>query len=258
MLSLLGLGAVGEAGKAIAGPFIFDPRAALCSDGRFSTDESGCIFANQRLFYRAGREIYIEQRFGQKGSRSTGAAVWEANLVLTRYMETLTPSYWKRKRVIELGTGTGFAAITAAMLGAADVTATDGDDRVLELAAKNFEANEAAFGSDLSTYLAQLRWGSSRDELEEAGIRPTYDVIVGADLTYYKDNIYPLVVTLADLSSPDTDIFLAHKQRQEENETYLHEQLATFFDWEEIRGNERGLSWGKDHPSVVILRLRKR
>lgn len=53
---------------------------------------------------------------------------------------------------------------------------------MLELAAKNFQANEAAFGSELSTHLAQLRWGSSEDELEEAGIRPPYDVIVGADL----------------------------------------------------------------------------
>jgi predicted RNA methylase len=44
-------------------------------------------------------------------------------------METLTPSYWRGKKVIELGTGTGFAAITAAVLGATDVTATDGDDR---------------------------------------------------------------------------------------------------------------------------------
>lgn len=54
--------------------------------------------------------------------------------------------------------------------------------RVLELAAKNFEANAAALGPELSTHLAQLRWGSTRDELEEAGVRPPYDAIIGADL----------------------------------------------------------------------------
>jgi hypothetical protein len=60
---------------------------------------------------------------------------------------------------------------------------------VLELAAKNFEANEGAFKPDLSTKLVQLRWGSNRDELDEAGIRPPYDAIFGADLV--RDTCYP-------------------------------------------------------------------
>lgn len=41
-----------------------------------------------------------------------------------------------------------------------------------------------------------------------------------------------LTISSGFCSSPETDIFLAHKQRQEENEAYLHEQLATYFDWE--------------------------
>lgn len=68
---------------------------------------------------------------------------------------------------------------------------------MLELAAKNFEANEGAFTPELSTKLVQLRWGSSRDELDEVGIRPPYDAIFGADLV--RDVSFPVAPNLLAL-----------------------------------------------------------
>jgi hypothetical protein len=46
---------------------------------------------NPREFTRAGRTIAIKQSFDKNGSRSTGSAVWEGDVVLTKYMQVRCP-----------------------------------------------------------------------------------------------------------------------------------------------------------------------
>ena len=46
---------------------------------------------NPREFTRAGLTIAIKQSFYKNGSRSTGSAVWEGDVVLTKYMQVRCP-----------------------------------------------------------------------------------------------------------------------------------------------------------------------
>ena len=123
------------------------------------------VFTNPRLlatrrFDLHGKTIVLEQQHQKAamasewdaGGSLTGAAVWDASLVLAHYLPQL--GSWRGRRVLELGAGAGLLAIACAQQGAA-VTATDAYERVLELCRANAAANDA----ELATAL--LLWGDA-------------------------------------------------------------------------------------------------
>ena len=100
-----------------------------------------CMGDKERTFeWPSVGRISIEQ--GPIGPSNTGETLWNAAVLLADHMATeLGAEYFKGKRVIELGTGTGVGSIAAAKNGAARVLATDRDAKVLELAESNARAN---------------------------------------------------------------------------------------------------------------------
>ncbi len=127
-------------------PWLLSPRLPAnafpnLQDFTDSCELDSCIFRDRREFQRAGRKIVIRQEFDKNGSRSTGSAVWEGDVVLTKYMTLELPKeYWQGKSVVELGAGTGLGGMVAALLGAARVDVTDGDERVLDLVRSKMRA----------------------------------------------------------------------------------------------------------------------
>jgi len=115
---------------------LYEPLKAVsssCTEGIFpefndDLDMNDCLLLPNRLFWReaGGRPLLIRQTMG-RGSMwetSTGSSVWGGGIVLQRYLEQeLGRAALAGKRVIELGTGTGLGAITAASLGAGEVLA---------------------------------------------------------------------------------------------------------------------------------------
>ena len=148
-------------------------------------DWNDCSLLPRRVFWRPRAPPLLIRQTMTKANMweaSTGSAVWGCGIVLSRYMEALGEPFWEGKRVLELGTGTGFGSVTAAKLGAASVLATDRDLKVLALAAENARTN--GVGGVVST--ASLSWG----KLDAAGGGPLvtpYDLLIGADLTYDRE-----------------------------------------------------------------------
>jgi len=115
---------------------LYEPLKAVsssCTEGIYpefndDLDMNDCLLLPNRLFWReaGGRPLLIRQTMG-RGSMwetSTGSSVWGGGIVLQRYLEQeLGRAALAGKRVIELGTGTGLGAITAASLGAGEVLA---------------------------------------------------------------------------------------------------------------------------------------
>ena len=121
------------------------------------------------------------------GGSLTGAAVWDAALVLAHYLPRVMEAEggsWEGRRVLELGAGAGLLAIAAAQLGAS-VVATDMDQRVCALCASN-AAKNGVDASRLST--AILPWGSASAVAEldarTAGGGAGWDVVLAADCLY--------------------------------------------------------------------------
>ncbi|EOD24914.1 hypothetical protein EMIHUDRAFT_115710 [Emiliania huxleyi CCMP1516] len=98
-------------------------------------------------------------------------------------MEELGSAFWEGKRVLELGTGTGLGSVTATKLGAARVLATDRDAKVFALAAQNAQAN--GVGGTVSA--ASLSWGRPGPEAADSPLAQSWDVAIGADVTYNRD-----------------------------------------------------------------------
>lgn len=186
----------------------------------------------------------LERRHLISGSRTTGFRTWEAALHLGSYLLTHAgASLIKDKNIIELGAGTGFISILCAKhLRAKHVTATDGDEGVVEALKENLFFNDIDDGKDVN--VSVLRWGQflKGTWVEEECEAAPYDVVLGADIvcldctmeiyislnnsqTYDKPMISALVATLRFLFGmrPALQVIIAGAVRNAETfETFRH------------------------------------
>ena len=167
----------------------------------------------------------LENRSLLSAGGTTGLRTWEAALHLGQYF-CENRSGVQGKRLLELGAGTGYLSIVCAKyLGAEHVLATDGSDDVVNNMPDNFFLNDLQ-GSD-RIVAAPLNFGWALVGTEEEkwnGARPL-DVVLGADITYDKSVIRPLVSTFEELFMlyPHTEIYISATQRN-------HETFQAFLD----------------------------
>ena len=122
----------------------------------------------------------LESRAVIASAGTTGRRTWEAALHLSQYLWQHGESMIRGKKVLELGAGTGLVSVLCARwLGADHVTATDGDDGVVEDIRGNLFLN--GLEGMNAIYAKSLKWGQNMDE-NEAGQPPFYNVVLGADV----------------------------------------------------------------------------
>ncbi|KAM6274562.1 protein N-lysine methyltransferase METTL21D isoform 3-T3 [Porphyrio hochstetteri] len=150
----------------------------------------------RELERRGGPALRLEQR----AAGGVGCVVWDAALVLAKFLETGACPL-ARRHVLELGAGTGAVGIMAATLGA-NVTVTDLEE-LQELLMVNIENNK------------HLVTGSVRAK-----------------------SLEPLLKTLKDLTGPDTCVLCCYEQRtmgkNPEIERKYFELLQVDFELERI------------------------
>lgn len=108
----------------------------------------------------AGRSMRIHQAYAWASVDTVGLTVWDASLVLAKYVEhKYGPGGLGGKRAIELGSGCGVSGIAAAFLGA-DTVVSDWE-LVMPLLTRNVLENAPAAVGALSAL--KLKWyGLSR------------------------------------------------------------------------------------------------
>ena len=128
----------------------------------------------------------LEARSVLSFSGTTGLRTWEAALHLGSFLTTPAGAdLVKGKNVLELGAGTGFLSVLCAKhLGAARVTASDGDAGVVESMGINVFLNGLEGAGLVRSEV--LRWGRSLlgTMIEEEMNECPYDIVFGADLVY--------------------------------------------------------------------------
>uniref|UniRef100_A0A8C5EPT5 Uncharacterized protein n=1 Tax=Gouania willdenowi TaxID=441366 RepID=A0A8C5EPT5_GOUWI len=150
-----------------------------------------------------------------------GCVVWDAAIVLAKYLETeqfYEPSSavneWSGRTVVELGAGTGAVGLMAATLG----------------------------GEDMADFL------------------PPPHYILMADCIYYEQSIVPLVETLKLLSGPETCIICCYEQRTEgvnpKVEKQFFELLHKDFICQRIPANKQDQEFSS--PDIHILHIRRK
>ncbi|KAK2826092.1 hypothetical protein Q5P01_020306 [Channa striata] len=113
-----------------------------------ATDVDDCKYFVREIEKNDGRSIKVNQCY----LGDVGCVVWDAAIVLSKYLETkqfydpsLGTNIWAGKRVVELGAGTGVVGLMAATLGA-QVTVTDLED-LQKLLRVNIHENQALLSS---------------------------------------------------------------------------------------------------------------
>ncbi|XP_069772699.1 protein N-lysine methyltransferase METTL21D isoform X4 [Narcine bancroftii] len=127
---------------------------------------------------RGGPGLWIEQR----GAGGVGFVVWDAALVLAKYLETSSfyqgnHHVFSGKNVVELGSGTGVVGLMASTLGA-NVIVTDLEE-LQDLLEININANKHLVTGSVQAKV--LKWGETVKDLPSDP-----DYILVADCIYYE------------------------------------------------------------------------
>jgi ribosomal protein L11 methylase PrmA len=157
-------------------------------------------------------QLQLEQ--GGAAAGTTGLAVWNSSLLLSRLLQALVaaddtaPAVDGTKKdaflssqssVWELGCGTGLVSLTTAALGAGSVQATDGNPAVVDLAKRNLENNVARMpNANCQLQAMLLPWGL----LDASDYTDSADVILGSDLTYNAGSWRVLAETMTTILKP--------------------------------------------------------
>uniref|UniRef100_A0A146LL62 Methyltransferase-like protein 21D n=1 Tax=Lygus hesperus TaxID=30085 RepID=A0A146LL62_LYGHE len=201
-----------------------------------------------RIFLREVNLDMIDKTllFYQNSVGNVSAVVWDASLVLSKYLNKRSKKSedWLRDmKVLELGSGLGCAGITAACFGA-DVILTDLPDVVPQLA-KTIELNRIPISEGRGKAVAmELKWGSS------VQIQPILDkwngppnIILAADCIYYEESLKPLADTIKNLSGLRTEIIISQEIRETGRQQYFldgfMEYLMADFDLREVHESDQ-------------------
>eukprot|EP00947_MAST-08B_sp_MAST-8B-sp1_P002318 g2318.t1 len=196
-----------------------------------------------------------------------GSALWDGAILMSDFLQQertqrLLPI--RGKHVVEVGCGLGLVSATLALLGAARVCATDGDEALLSLTRKNIVRNledagvtygngtaNSSTSSSSSTgvrvQVEQLLWGDEAAAQRLQQPQP-FDLVVAADVVFERDPLQKdnhsttngtrlhaaedafdkLVETFDHLSGPDTLVVLAYKKRYLRESRFFKLMRTTF------------------------------
>ncbi|KAL9642371.1 hypothetical protein ABK040_007369 [Willaertia magna] len=184
------------------------------------------------------RTIYIDQDLGIV-NKEAGAMVWDSALVLAKYFENtrvFPEGFFKGKKVLELGTGTGIIGIVLLTQGAI-VHFTDKKE-LIPLIEKNIFLNCTTSGElpkvdiDKDQYkVFEYLWGEPNEIVDNT----EYDFIIGCDVIYESKEMWlPLAKALNEqLNNTKGQVIIAHEKRSQKDlsffpfiqETYKVEQV---------------------------------
>ncbi|XP_032882459.1 protein-lysine methyltransferase METTL21D [Amblyraja radiata] len=208
---------------------------------------------------RAGSPLRLRQR----AVGGVGAVVWDAALVLAKYLERAWPRLGDgsadgggggaRPVVVELGAGTGLVGLMAASLGA-NVTVTDLEE-LQDLLNVNINDNKHLVTGSIQAKV--LKWGETITDLPSDP-----DYILVADCIYYEQSLEPLLRTIKDLSGNKTCIILSYEERTMGNnpkvEKLFFELLQTDFEIEEIPLDKQDEEYRSEDIHVLHIRRKSR
>ena len=206
-----------------------------------------------------GPSISLHQTF----TGTTAGQVWDAGLVLAHFLATpaMRTVLASQPRVVELGSGTGIVAISAAALGAHAI-ATD-LATALPLLEHNIVQNKSAFDTAGGSCAAEvLCWGEPPPEHLRSP-----DFVLASDCIFAKELVEPLIRTLRYLccasSSADscTTIIICNEERESSGnraaELAFAEMCTGIFEVEVVQAQELDTEYVSSDITVKRLHLRK-
>jgi predicted nicotinamide N-methyase len=206
--------------------------------------------------------LEIDPLDSQRSHLATGLRIWDGGIVLAKYLErrfvpqALQQLGTRQLRGLELGCGTGVAAISFALMGQQALLSDIGELQAAQTQgniSRNAAHLTAAGGS--ASYTA-LDW-TGLPERDPFGF---FDVVFASDVIWHETLVKPFLDAINwAASGPGVgEVVLSHKLRDEESVKLWERQLAERgFTVKEKVASEQLL--GDDgHPDVFLYHLCKR
>lgn len=174
---------------------------SLPSASAAAQQKSYVTYTTPNAIVEAPKIILLEAPSLLASAGTTGFRTWEAALFLGAYLASPDGlDFVNGKDIIELGAGTGFLSILCAKhLGARFVMSTDGSREVVTDIKTNLGLNDLNEGNVIRNVV--LPWGyaliNGVTDRREANL--SFDLVIGADVTYDLKSIPALISTLRDL-----------------------------------------------------------
>mmetsp|Transcript_16842 Transcript_16842/g.39110 ORF Transcript_16842/g.39110 Transcript_16842/m.39110 type:complete len:869 (-) Transcript_16842:62-2668(-) len=158
---------------------------------------------------------------------------------------------FKKRRVLILGAGIGFAGVVAATCTSAKhVEVTDGDNNAVEIIRENLALNSSSFRAK-KVCSRRLLWGESAE-----AIKP-FDWILAADVVYHADSHMQLLGTMKRLLKPSGSVLLFAPPRNGSLDQFVISAGAHFDHIETTRDYDpdvtRALHGMKCFPQMVRM-----
>eukprot|EP00903_Cladosiphon_okamuranus_P005605 g5577.t1 len=220
-----------------------------------------------------GHQLNIAQ---DPSSDNLGTTIWDASVILVRYMERNPQLYSRRKlegkRVLELGAGCGLAGMYFALQGA-HVTFTDLIE-VVPLLQRNVTMNlggqavksahtskcDAGGKGDKAsapaprpkTQVLEYEWGKPLD-----GLSPPYDYVIACDCVYVERLVGSLVWSMRQCSGKSTTVLVASEKREEITYAKFRERLSEDFTVRQAPRRHMDKAYDHENSEVLLCKLRR-
>jgi predicted nicotinamide N-methyase len=157
-----------------------------------------------------------DQVFFQTGQ--DGLHQWESGIVLARFV-LFNTDLFRGRRLLELGSGTGLAGITAATVGA-EAVLSDYNPDVLE------NINRSVALSAVQVQVKRIDWTDPRTYMEQQ-----FDFVIGSDLIYHGSPLEALASTIRAHLVPGGKMVLVMPVKRSATTDFL--RLMSDFEYEE-------------------------
>ena len=220
-------------------------------EGRFVDGETVL-----RCHVRDAGMLLLEQA---TDSHNLGLSVWDASLVLTKFMD-LHPAQYGRakvsgKRVLELGAGCGLAGIYLATLGAS-VILTDLAP-ILGLLQKNVNTNMGGLDANLrgDTLVTEFDW--CHRPIPEGLVPGSFDMIIAADCVYSSALVEPFARSIEELAGPNTTILVATERRDLDTHALFRESLLEGFQIKKVPAKKLDPEYSFENSEILIMKKKR-
>ena len=162
--------------------------------------------------------------------------LWEAAIVLSRFMTNLNPA--PGTTVLELGAGLGAPGLAAAALGCS-VTLTDYEEIILDF------AKVSAAASQLDNVRFELLDWLEPPEMEQ------YDIILGAEILFREEFFEPLLEVIDRALKPGGAVYLAHDIKRQSLHPFLKKAEKDYI----ISASKQTLRSLEQDKEIILNRL---
>lgn len=189
--------------------------------------QSNIDVKDEKFLERKLKCFGIEFSILQDLSGELGGSVWDSSLILIHYFENTDDfplNFFRGKRILELGAGTGIISIVLSKLSPSKIIVTD-MEKMLPLINENLKKNNC---SDNIVEAKQLLWGN-KEQLN--AMKPPFDILIVCDCVAncYAEDYDNLINTMFDACDRQTLALLAYELRDKRDAIFF-QKLRVKFD----------------------------